>query len=68
MRIDEVEPRLRSPVSEETRLDVLGLEGLAQQSVVSEVELCRADKVRGAEMGVDVVEAFFRRSNVSSNI
>ena len=55
--IDEVEAGRRAPVPEEPRLDVLGLERLAQQRVPHEVDLPDRQVIRGAPVGVDALEA-----------
>jgi hypothetical protein len=55
-------------VTEQTGFDVLRFKGLTQESVVAEIELGGADIIRGAEMGVDLIEAFLRRVHASSFI
>src|SRR5680860_1346635 len=51
--VDEVEPRAGAPVAQEPRLDVLELEGLAQQRVVEQVDLSDGQVVGGAPVRVD---------------
>jgi hypothetical protein len=46
VRIDEVQPRRRAEVAQQSRLDVLPLQGLAQERVVEQVDLPHRQVVR----------------------
>ena len=50
--IDEVQARRRAPVAQQSRLDVLRLEGLPQERVVQQVDLSDRQVVRGPPVGV----------------
>ena len=56
VRVDEVQPRSRAPVSEQPRFDVLQLERPPQQRVVSEVNLPDRKVVRRPPIAVDLLE------------
>ena len=53
VRVDEVQARCRAPVAEQPRLDVLGLQRLAQQRVVEQVDLPDGEIVRSTPVGID---------------
>ena len=52
MRIDEVEARRRSPMSEQPRLDMLGPQRLAQQRIVEQINLADRQIVGGAPVTI----------------
>ena len=56
VEVDEAEPGRRAPVPEQARLDVLGPERLAQERIVLKVDLADRQVVRGAPVGVEVLE------------
>jgi len=56
MRVDEIQPRRRAPMAEQTRLDVLGPQGLAQQGIVQEIDLPDGEVVRGAPVAIEEIE------------
>jgi hypothetical protein len=51
--IDEVEPGCRPPVAEQSRLRVLGLERLAQERVLQQVDLAHGQVIGRPPVGVD---------------
>jgi hypothetical protein len=53
VRVDEVEPGRRSPVAQQSGLDVLREKPLAQQRVGHQVDLAHGEVVRRAPPGVD---------------
>src|SRR6266568_5474021 len=53
VHIDEVQPRRGSPMSEQTRLDVLKPQRLPQQRVVVQVDLADRQVVCSAPPGID---------------
>ena len=53
VRVEQVQAGRRAPVAEQARLDVRGLERLAQQRVVEQVDLADGQVVGGAPPGVD---------------
>ena len=53
MRVDEVQPRCRSPVAEQARLHIFGPERVFQQWVVEQVDLTDRDVVRGPPVRVN---------------
>ena len=57
--IDEVQPGRRAPVAQQSRLDVLELERLAQQRILVEIDLADRKVIGGAPVGIDLAE-FFR--------
>ncbi len=54
--VEEGQARGGAPVPEQPRLDVLALQGLAQQRIVLEVDLADREVVRGAPPGVEPLE------------
>ena len=58
MDIDEVLAGRGAPVAEEHVLDVLGLEGLAEEGVVVEIDLADGEVIGGSPVGVDFLEEF----------
>ena len=56
VHVDEVQARRRPPVAEKARLDVLGLQRLAQQRVLEEIDLPDRDVVRGTPVRVHQVK------------
>ena len=42
--IDKIEPGRRAPVSEQPRLNMLGLQWLLEQRVVEQIEICPTDR------------------------
>src|SRR5580658_6210335 len=54
MGVTEVEPRTRSPVAEQSGLDVLGDERALQQRIVHQVDLPGRQIVGGAEIGIEL--------------
>ena len=61
VNVDERQAGARSPVSEQTVLDVLGLERLLQQRVVDEIDHPQCEVIAGSPVGVGFAE-FFRLS------
>ncbi len=53
VHVEEVQPRSRSPVAEQARLDLIGAQGFAQQRVVEQVDLSYREVVRGPPVRVD---------------
>ncbi|MGY4458208.1 hypothetical protein ACVWYI_002168 [Bradyrhizobium sp. LB13.1] len=66
MGINEVQTRRRAPMAEQTRLDVLGPQGLAQQRVVEQVDLPDGEIVRSAPVAIKEAEVAARRRRLSS--
>ncbi|MGY3080095.1 hypothetical protein ACVWZZ_006503 [Bradyrhizobium sp. LM6.10] len=66
MGINEVQTRRRAPMAEQTRLDVLGPQGLAQQRVVEQVDLPDGEIVRSAPVAIEEAEVAARRRRLSS--
>src|SRR5882724_9727230 len=62
MRVDQVEPGASSPVAQQTRLDVMGLDRLTQQRVVEQVNLADAKIVGGAPPGADRTQLVCRKN------
>ena len=60
--VEQVQPGRRAPVPEQSRLDVLGAQRLAQQRVVEQVDLADGQVVRGPPVRVDRLELARRRS------
>ena len=56
VRVDEVQAGRRAEVPEQARLDVLGLERLAEQRVVEQVDLPDREVVRGPPVRVEQLE------------
>jgi hypothetical protein len=56
VNVDQVLPGRRAPVPEQARLDVVGLERLAQQRVVEQVDLADRQIVRGTPVRIEQVE------------
>ena len=54
--LDEALAGVGAPVAEQAVLDVLGLERLAQQGIVVQVDHAGAEVIAGAPLGVEVVE------------
>ncbi len=59
--VDEVEARRRAPVPQESRLDVLLLERLAQQRIVEQIDLADRQIIGGPPVGVDQRGFVFRQ-------
>ncbi len=51
--IDEVEPRRGSPMPEQPRLGVVGLEPLFEQRIVEEIDLANGEIIGGAPVAVE---------------
>ncbi len=58
MGVDEVQPRRRAPVAEQTRLDVLGPQRLAQQRVVEEIDLADREVIGGPPVAIEETSKF----------
>jgi hypothetical protein len=56
VRVDEVEPRGRAPVSQQAGLDVVQRQRLPEQGVVQQVDLADGEIVGGPPVGVDRVQ------------
>ena len=56
VRVDEVQPGCRAPVTEQARLDVLARERLLQQRIVIQVDLPDRQIVGSAPVGVHLVQ------------
>ena len=50
--VDEVQARRRAPVAEQARLDVLGLQRLAEQRIVEQIDLADGEIVGRAPVAV----------------
>ncbi len=58
MRVDEVEPGRRAPVTQQARLDVRQLQRLLEQRVVHQIDLTDREIVRGPPVGVEPCQIF----------
>lgn len=56
MKVDEILARRSSPVSKQTRLDLLGLEGRAKQGVLKQIDLADAQIVCRAPVPIHFIE------------
>ena len=56
MRVDEIDARRRSPVTQQPRLDVLERERLAQQRIVEQVDLAGGQVIGRSPPGMDTLQ------------
>src|SRR5258708_40011834 len=61
VRVDKIESRRRSKVSEQTRLSVLKLQRFAQKRVVTEINLSDGEIVGGTPVTIELVKLFGRK-------
>ncbi len=64
MNVDEVLSRGSSPVPEQSRFDLFGLERFSQQGILEEVDLTDAQVIRGAPVAVHLVEHVRRQRSL----
>src|SRR5260370_23576217 len=62
VRVDQVEPGAGTRVTEQARLDVMGLDRLAQQRVVEQVNLADAKVVGGTPPSIDRTQLLCRKN------
>src|SRR5262249_31658980 len=62
--VGEVDPRTRSPMSEQTRLDVLQTQRLFEERIVEQVNLSGGDVVRCREIRIETCEQIRGESHV----
>jgi hypothetical protein len=58
MRVDKVQARRRSPVTEQARFDVFEFERLAQQRIIKQINLPDRKIIRRAPVGVYALQFF----------
>ncbi len=61
VRVNEVQPRRCSPLTQQTRLDVLSTKWFTQERVGEQVDLSDGQIVRGSPVGVDQVQIIEHR-------
>ena len=64
MGVNEVQSGRRAPMAEQTGLDVLGPQGLAQQRVVEQVDLPDGEVVRSAPVAIEQIEVAARHGRL----
>ena len=62
VHVNEVEPRRRSPMAEKSRLDMIYRERNLKKRVVVEIDLAHGKIIRGAPVGIHLVDFFLRQS------
>ena len=68
VRVDEILSWRRSPVAEQAGLDVRGLQRLAQQRVVEQIDLADRKVVGRAPVGIDAIDEFGDHRHASTRL